>query len=122
MFDVIELRDLRCEAIVGVLPHERHEVQPLSFDIDVARPFGLAAANDDLSHTTNYAVVLTRTCEVAVAGQFLLLETLVRRVAEAILELDQEISSVTVVVRKLRPPVPERVATVGVRCTLDREP
>ena len=49
-----------------------------------------------------------------------LLETLVHRVAQAILDFDPEITSVTVVVAKLRPPVPEDVATVGVRCSVQR--
>jgi hypothetical protein len=36
------------------------------------------------------------------------------------MNFDSEIAGVTVTVRKLRPPVPQDVDTVGVRCTLDR--
>jgi dihydroneopterin aldolase len=50
----------------------------------------------------------------------LLLETLAYRVAREILSYDEGIASVTVAVRKLRPPVAEDVATVGVRCTVTR--
>jgi dihydroneopterin aldolase len=50
----------------------------------------------------------------------LLLESLVYRVAEEILKFDGAITSVNVAVRKTRPPVPEDVASVGVRCTLCR--
>ncbi len=120
MNDVIELRDLRCSAIVGVLAEERDRAQPLSFDLDIFRDFEAAALNDDLTTTTNYAEILTLTCRVAQIGHFLLLETLAYRVATEILAFDDEITRVTVAVRKLRPPVPEDVATVGVRCTLDR--
>jgi dihydroneopterin aldolase len=120
MNDCIELRDLRVAAIVGTLPEEQLRTQPLSFDIDFVRPFETAALNDDLSGTTNYADVLRRTVQVAGEGRFLLLETLAYRVAHEVLALDEAIESVTIAVRKLRPPVPEDVKTVGVRCTLKR--
>jgi len=117
---VIELRQLRCAAIVGVLPEERERPQPLEFDIDIERPFEEAALNDDIAETTNYAEILTLTTTVALEGRFLLLESLAYRVAREILAFDDQIETVTVAVRKLRPPVPEDVATVGVRCTLRR--
>ena len=120
MNDVIELRELRCSAVVGVLAEERDRAQPLSFDLDLVRPFAEAAINDDITETTNYADVLTLTTRVATEGRYLLLETLAYRVAYEILESDPEIESVTVAVHKLRPPVAEDVATVGVRCTVHR--
>jgi dihydroneopterin aldolase len=118
--DVIELRELRVDAIVGVLERERRRAQPLAFDIDLHRPFAAAAKSDDLAKTTNYAAVLKLTTQVAVEGKFLLLETLATRVAKKILEFDPAIKSVSVGVRKLQPPVEEDVATVGVRTTLSR--
>ena len=120
MSDRIELRELRCSAVVGVLPEERGRPQPLVFDFDIERPFVQAAAKDDLSATTNYAEVLAIASRVAVDGGFLLLERLAYRVAEEILDFDAAITSVTVAVRKVRPPVTEDVASVGVRCTLCR--
>lgn len=120
MDDVIELRGLRCSAVVGVLREERDRPQPLAFDLDLARPFEQAALSDDLGATTNYAEVLTLVVAVAQQGAFLLLETLAHRVAQEVLGLDRQISAVTVAVRKLRPPVPEDVESVGVRCTLRR--
>jgi dihydroneopterin aldolase len=119
--DVIELRELRVSAIVGVLAHEREREQPLEIDIDVERSFEEAALHDDLAATTDYAAVLRVATRVAREGEYLLLETLARRVAKEILAVDDAISSVTVAVRKLRPPVPDFVATVGVRCSLARE-
>jgi len=118
--DVIELRGLRSSAIIGVLAEERERPQPLEFDIDIERPFEEAAMNDDIAETTNYATILSLATSVAAQGQFLLLETLVYRVAREILACDDAISVVTVAARKLRPPVPEDVATVGVRCSVGR--
>jgi len=118
--DVIELRELRCSAVVGVLAEERVRPQPLVFDLDLERPFEEAALNDDITETTNYADVLTTTCRTATEGHYLLLETLAYRVAYEVLALDEEIAAVTVAVRKVRPPVVEDVASVGVRCTVHR--
>jgi dihydroneopterin aldolase len=118
--EVIEVRDLRVSAVVGALAEERDRPQPLSVDIDLFRPFEEAALSDDLASTTNYADVLGLVTQVATEGQFLLLETLAYRAAQELLASDPEITKVTVAVRKLRPPVPEDVATVGVRCSLER--
>ncbi len=120
MSDVIELRGLCFSAIVGVLSHEREREQPLEVDIDIERSFDDAAATDDLTATTDYAAVLRLATRVAREGGYLLVETLARRVATEILAFDAAITSVTVAVRKLRPPVPDLVATVGVRCTVAR--
>lgn len=120
MSEVIELRELRCNAVVGVLDEERVHAQPLAFDIDIVRPFHTAVANDDLLATTNYATVLTLATRIAVEGGFVLLETLASRVAHEVLAFDDAITSVTVVVRKIDPPVDEDVASVGVRCTVSR--
>ena len=120
MNDVIELRDLRCSAIVGVLAEERDRAQPLVFELELVRPFEEAALNDDIAETTNYADVLSLTVRTATEGRYLLLETLAYRVAYEVLALDEEIASVTVAVKKVRPPVVEDVASVGVRCTVRR--
>jgi len=120
MSDVIELRGLRVSAIVGVLAEEREREQPLLVDIDFERPFRDAATSDDLAATTNYAEVLSLVHRIIVEGHFLLLETLVHRVADAVLNFDPVIESVTVRAHKLRPPVPLDIATVGVSCTIRR--
>ncbi len=117
MNDVVELVDLRLDAIVGVLPHERVTPQPLRLDITFTRPFTLAAASDDLRWTTNYAAVIALAEDIVMAGQFLLLETLVVRVADAVLAFDEAVTSVMVRVAKLEPPVTQRIGTVGVATT-----
>jgi len=118
--DRIEVRELRCLALVGVLAEERERLQPIVFDIDLDRAFDVAARTDDLAATTNYAAVVALAVRVTREGHVHLLETLAHRVADEILRFDTAISSVTVAVRKTRPPVPEDVATVGVRCTVNR--
>ncbi len=120
MSDQIEIRGLRCAVIVGVLAEERDRVQPIEIDVDLERPIEAAAMSDDLTETTNYADVVSLARRVATEGRFLLLETLVYRVAREVLAADESIEAVTVAARKLRPPVPEDVATIGVRTTVRR--
>ncbi|MDE3064275.1 MAG: dihydroneopterin aldolase [Acidobacteriota bacterium] len=120
MTDVIELRDLRCRAVIGALAEERLRPQVISVDLFVERPFTEAALTDDLTATTNYAQVLELTERVARDGEFLLLETLAYRLAREVLALDEAVSEVTVAVRKVHPPVEQDVGSVGVRTTVRR--
>ena len=120
MSDVIEIRGWRLSAIVGVLAHERECEQPLVIDLEFERPFEEAAATDDVTRTTNYADVLTRAQATILEGRFALLETLVARVADAVLDLDPAIEWVRVRAHKVRPPVPQDVASLGVVCRRQR--
>ena len=115
--DVIELRGLRLSAIVGVLPHEQAQAQPLELDLDIAVDMAGAGASDDLADTVDYGALCAVAEQVVVGGRFNLLEAMAERVAAVLLAADPRIASVTVAVRKLRPPVPQPLATSGVRIT-----
>jgi dihydroneopterin aldolase len=58
---------------------------------------------------------VTAAADVVRERSFLLLEALASAVADRILELDGRVERVAVAVRKLRPPIPEDVGSVGVR-------
>jgi dihydroneopterin aldolase len=115
--DVIELRGLRLRAIVGVLGWERRVPQPLELDLDVAVDLAAAGASDDLGDTVDYGALCARVERVVLDGRFLLLEALAEHVAAAVLAADPRIGAVTVGARKLEPPVPQALATCGVRVT-----
>jgi dihydroneopterin aldolase len=118
--DQIELRGLRVDAICGVLPHERTTAQPLEIDIDVTADLSAASRSDDLSDTIDYGALTAAADAVATTLEPQLLEHLAARIAEAVLAADERVDAVTVAVRKLEPPVPERLATSGVRITRAR--
>jgi dihydroneopterin aldolase len=115
--DVIELRGLHLSAIVGVLPHEREQPQPLELDLDVVLDLAAAGASDALESTVDYGALCDEVERVVVGSRCALLEALAERVAAAVLAADGRIASVTVAVRKLRPPVAQPLATSGVRIT-----
>ena len=112
--DRIELRGLRVRAVCGVLPEERERSQPFEFDIDVYTDLADAAASDDLADTVDYGTLCALVAGIADNERFELLERFAGRVAEALLSTGP-VDTVTVVVRKLRPPVPEDLDTSGVR-------
>lgn len=118
--DVIELRGLRLAGIVGVLPHEQAQAQPLELDLDLTADLEEAGRSDDLADTIDYGAVCD-TAEAAVSStRFALLEALAARVAADVLALDARLESVTVSVRKLRPPVAQQLSTSGVRISRSR--
>ena len=120
MPDRIELRGLRVDAICGVLPHERTTPQPLELDVDLTADLSAAGASDDLTDTIDYGAVTAAVERVTTASEPMLLEHLATLVADAVLALDARIEGVEVAVRKLEPPVPERLATSGVRISRSR--
>ncbi len=119
--DRIELRGIRVVGTHGVLPEERTRAQPFEIDLDLAVDLTPAGASDRLSDTVDYgAVAGVVTATVAGPRSYGLLEGLAGQVARAVLAVDSRISGVTVTLRKLRPPLPMDIASVGVRVARDR--
>ena len=115
--DTIELRGLRLSAVVGVLPHEREQPQPLELDLDVVLDLAVAGGSDALGDTVDYGALCATAEDTVAHSSFALLEALAERVAGDLLACDARIAAVTVAVRKLRPPVAQQLATSGVRIT-----
>lgn len=117
--DRIELRGLVAAGICGALPEERVRPQPLEVDLDVVADQARAGATDDLADTIDYGALCAAIHTVVTTEHFTLLERLAARIAEVVLT-DRRVELVTVTVRKLRPPVPQVLATSGVRITRSR--
>ena len=114
--DLIELRGLRLSGICGALPEERERAQPLEVDLDIGADLRPAGRSAVLAETVDYGAVVDAVEAVVAAGTPHLLEHLAEGIATAVLALDR-VEVVTVAVRKLRPPVPQQLATSGVRIT-----
>ncbi len=112
--DRIELRGLRVSAFCGLLSEERARRQPFEVDLDVHADLSAAAVSDDLADTVDYGSLTTTVAAVATAERSDLMERFAGRIAEVVLAIEG-VDAATVVVRKLRPPVPEDLATSGVR-------
>ena len=117
--DVIELRGLRALGICGALPEEQVRPQPLEVDLDVVADLSAAGASDDLDDTIDYGALAAEAERVVTTERFTLLERLAQRLADVALA-DPRVVEVHVAVRKLRPPVPQQLATSGVRLVRGR--
>ncbi|MHB8466417.1 MAG: dihydroneopterin aldolase [Acidimicrobiales bacterium] len=114
MSDHVELRGLRALGTHGVLPEEQQRAQPFEVDLDIEADLAAAARSDELADTVDYGALATAVARVIADERHALLERLAERIAETALA-DRRVTSVTVTVRKLRPPVPVDLASAGVR-------
>lgn len=115
--DHIRLGGLRLVGTHGVLAEERTRAQPFEVDLDLSVDLGAAARSDDLADTVDYGAVVDAAAAVVEGAHCALLERLAGCIADDVLALDPRISSITVQVTKLRPPVPRDLATASVRLT-----
>jgi dihydroneopterin aldolase len=114
--DRIELRGIRAVGTHGALPEEQQRAQPFEVDLDVVADLRPAGKSDDLSDTVDYGAVAHAVEQVVTNQRFQLLERLAERIAEVVRE-DERIESVTVTVRKLRPPVAVDLTSAAVTIT-----
>lgn len=117
MSDLVRLHGLRVMGVHGALPEEQGRAQPFAVDVDLAVDLAPAGASDTLDDTVDYGAVAAAVDRVVAVERHRLLERLATRIAEDALAVDGRITSATVTVRKLRPPVPVDLAWAGVTIT-----
>ena len=115
MPDAIVLRGLRAVGVHGVLAEEQTRAQPFEVDLDIGVDLAAAGASDDLHQTLDYGEIVGLVLAVIEDEHHALLERLAERIAEVVLLADERVTTVTVEVRKRRPPVPADLDTAGVR-------
>ena len=83
--DIVYIRDLRIDTVIGVYDWERQIKQRLSIDLDMGTDIRQAAATDDLRYTINYKAVSDRVIEFVEQFQPQLIETLAEQIATIIM-------------------------------------
>jgi len=114
MNDRIELKGIRALGTIGVLPEERIRPQPFEIDVYIEADLLKAGESDDLSDTINYGEITEIVTKVINEESHQLLERVASHLTEVILAIPKVVG-VEVVIRKLRPPVPEFLESSGVR-------
>ena len=79
--DKIFLRELSCEAVIGIFDWERQVKQSIMIDLEMSADIRRAARTDHIDDTLNYKGVAKRILAFVEASQFQLVETLAERIA-----------------------------------------
>ncbi len=83
--DIIYLRDLRIDAVIGIYDWERRMKQTIILDLEMATDISQAANSDNIEDTLNYKSVAKRIIRFVEQSEFELVETLAERITEIIL-------------------------------------
>ena len=105
--DKVLIRELKVEAILGILPQERVTPQPVLIYITVFTDTRRAARSKDIVDAVNYAALADAATKLTIDGKYLLIETLVEDLAALSLSL-AHVESVSVRVEK-----PQAVPAAG---------
>ena len=114
MADRIELRGLRVRGHHGVFEHERRDGQDFLVDLVLWTDFTAAAASDDLADTVDYGELALHARDIVAGPAFDLIETVVSRIADGVMEMAPEASAVEVTLHKPQAPIPAEFADVAV--------
>ncbi len=83
--DIIYLRKLKIDTIIGVFDWERQTRQTIIIDLEMATDIRKAAQNDRLEDTLNYKAVAKRLIDFVSNSKFQLVETLSEKIAEIVM-------------------------------------
>lgn len=84
--DIIYLRDLRIDTIIGIYDWERRMKQTIIIDLEMGTDLRKAANSDNIEDTLNYKAVAKRLMSYVGESEFELVETLAEKTAEIIME------------------------------------
>lgn len=82
--DIVYIRDLKIETVIGIFDWERRIRQTISIDLEMATDIRKAAASDDIRDALDYKAVAKRLITFVGESEFLLVETLSEKVAEIV--------------------------------------
>lgn len=83
--DIIFLRELKVDTLIGVYDWERIVPQTLQIDLDICLPNSKACQTDDIADALDYSDIVRHLKEVLASRHFNLLEALAEHIAQIIL-------------------------------------
>jgi len=83
--DIVYIRDLEIETIIGIYDWERKIKQTVSIDLEMAADIRKAAETDDIKYALNYKSVGKRIISFIEKSEYQLVETMAERVAQIVL-------------------------------------
>ena len=84
--DIVYLRDLRIDTLIGIYDWERRTRQTIILDLEMSADIARAAQTDDIADTLNYKAVAKRLIQFVGDSEYQLVETLAERCCEIVRE------------------------------------
>ncbi|MDR2195134.1 MAG: dihydroneopterin aldolase [Gallionellaceae bacterium] len=84
--DIIFLRELKVETLIGVYEWEKRVPQTLQIDLEIALPDNRASETDNIKDALNYADVVRDIQSALASRHFNLIETLAETIAQMLLD------------------------------------
>ena len=84
--DIVYIRELEIDAIIGIYDWERETKQTVSIDLEMGCDNTKAAASEDIADALDYKSVAKRLISFVEGSEFLLVETLAERIAAIVLD------------------------------------
>lgn len=97
--DIIFLKDLRVETVIGIFDWERRIRQTVGVDLEMAADIRKAAATDAIEDTLDYKAVAKRLIDFIQNAEYGLVETLAEEVARVVVT-EFDVSRVKVTLHK----------------------
>lgn len=82
--DIVFIRDLQIETVIGIYDWERKIKQVVSIDLDMATDIKKAASSDQIEDTLNYKAVAKRLIAFVGGSEYELVETLAEKICEIV--------------------------------------
>jgi dihydroneopterin aldolase len=83
--DIVYIRDLRIETIIGIYDWEREVKQTVSLDLEMAHDIRKAGETDDIQYALNYKSIAKRLIAFIEQSEFLLVERMAEEVAAIVM-------------------------------------
>ncbi len=115
--DIVFVKQLAVDTVIGVYAWEKTIQQRLMFDLELTTDIRAAASADDIRQTLDYAVVCERVSTLVQSAPVELIETLAERIAAMLLT---EFATAQVMVQVDKPGAVPAAQTVGVRIVRSR--
>lgn len=82
--DIVYIRDLRIDTIIGIYEWEREVRQTVSLDLEMSADIRKAAETDDIQYALNYKSVAKRLIAFIEGSEFQLVETMAEQVCDIV--------------------------------------
>jgi len=83
--DIVYIRDLRIETVIGIYDWEREIRQTVSLDLEMGTDIRKAAQSDHIDDTLDYKSVAKYLIDFVENSEFQLVETMAERISEIVL-------------------------------------